>query len=146
VASKWAVHGLARVLWIEARETPGISVSLVAPGAVDTPVYRQAGSYLGHGGRPPPPVDPPERVARAILRAMDKPRRHASVGLGNPVVALGFRLLPGVYDVLVLPLMRLAGISRREVPPNPGNVDTPNPELDAPTGGWARQRTRGGRP
>jgi NAD(P)-dependent dehydrogenase (short-subunit alcohol dehydrogenase family) len=143
VAAKWAVHGLARVLWIEARETPGVHVSMVAPGAVDTPVYQQAGSYLGRGGRPPPPVDPPERVARAIIRAIDHPRRHVSVGLANPIAALGFRLLPGVYDVLVGPLLRVAGISRREVPPNAGNVEEANPALEAPTGGWTRQRTRG---
>lgn len=143
VAAKWAVHGLARVLYIEARETPGVTVSMVAPGAVDTPVYQQAGSYYGRGGHPPPPVDPPERVAKAILEAMDKPKRHASVGMANWAAAFGFRVLPAVYDALVLPLMRLTGISRREVPPNPGNVVRPNPGLEAPTGGWARQRPRG---
>lgn len=142
VSAKWAVHGLARVLHIEARETPGIIVSMVAPGAVDTPVYQQAGSYHGHGGHPPPPVDPPERVVKAILDAMDKPRRHASVGMANWVAAAGFRLLPGVYDRIVSPLMRLGGISRREVPPNAGNVFEPNPDLEAPTGGWTRHRPR----
>jgi short-subunit dehydrogenase len=143
VAAKWAVHGLARVLHIEARETPGITVSMVSPGAVDTPVYQQAGSYTGRAGHPPPPVDPPERVVKAILKAMDQPKRHASVGLANGIAAAGFRLLPGVYDVLVSPLMRLAGLSRREVPPNAGNVLEPNPELEAETGGWTRHRTRG---
>ena len=143
VTAKWAVHGLARALHIEARETPGITVSMVSPGAVDTPVYQQAGSYAGHGGHPPPPVDPPERVVKAILKAMDKPKRHASVGLANGIAAAGFRLLPGVYDVLVSPLMRLAGLSRREVPPNPGNVLEPHPDLEAETGGWTRHRTRG---
>ena len=143
VAAKWAVHGLARPLHIEARETPGIEVSMVAPGAVDTPVYQQAGSYAGHAGHPPPPVDPPERVVKAILKAMDRPKRHASVGLANGIASAGFRLLPGVYDVLVSPLMRLAGLSRREVPPNPGNVLEPHPDLEAETGGWTRHRTRG---
>ena len=65
VTAKWAVQGLARTLQVEARSTPGIDISLVSPGSVDTPVYRQAASYSGRGGRPPPPVDPPEKVARS---------------------------------------------------------------------------------
>ena len=95
VTSKWAVHGLVRTLQIEARETPGISISLVSPGGVDTPVYRQAGSYLGVHGRPPPPVSSPERVAAAVVRAIDQPAREASVGSLNSLVVLGFRALPG---------------------------------------------------
>src|SRR5437762_1048148 len=34
VSSKWAVHGLAAVLRMEARETPGIRVTVVSPGSV----------------------------------------------------------------------------------------------------------------
>ena len=98
VTSKWAVHGLVRTLQIEARETPGISISLVSPGGVDTPVYRQAGSYLGVHGRPPPPVSSPEQVAAAVVRAIDQPSRETSVGPLNPLVVFGFRTLPGVFD------------------------------------------------
>jgi NAD(P)-dependent dehydrogenase (short-subunit alcohol dehydrogenase family) len=56
--SKWAVHGLVRTLQIEAREMTGITISLVSPGGVNTPIYNQAGSYTGHPGHPPPPVFP----------------------------------------------------------------------------------------
>ena len=52
---------LGPLLQIEARETPGIHVSLVSPGGVNTPVYLQAGTYVGLHGRPPPPVVSPER-------------------------------------------------------------------------------------
>jgi NAD(P)-dependent dehydrogenase (short-subunit alcohol dehydrogenase family) len=37
VSAKWAVHGLVRSLRIETRHDPAIHVSLVSPGAVDTP-------------------------------------------------------------------------------------------------------------
>lgn len=142
VTAKWAVHGLVRTVQIETRADPGIEVSLVSPGGVNTPVYRQAGSYLGWHGRPPPPVDSPEHVARAVVAALGRPRREASVGLGNPLAVLGFRVLPGVYDVLVTPLMRLGGISRDEAPPSPGNVLGPQPSGDAVHGPWGRHWLR----
>lgn len=142
VTAKWAVHGLVRTLQIESRSEPDIHVSLVSPGGVNTPVYRQAGTYLGWHGRPPPPVDSPERVARAVASALTRPRREISVGLGNPVAVLGFRLLPGAFDRLVTPLMRVGGISRDAAPPTPGNVLAPRPEGDVVHGAWGRHWLR----
>ena len=138
VTSKWAVRGLARVLAIEARETADVHVCVVSPGGVDTPVYLQAASYAGVTGRPPPPVDRPEKVARAVLLSLadHKPRR--SVGVANPVVRTGFTLLPGVFDRLVGPLMRAGGLSRDRVVPHDGNVFVPRPAGDAVHGRWGR--------
>lgn len=142
ITSKWAVHGLVRTLQIETRGDPAISVSLVSPGGVNTPVYRQAGTYLGWHGRPPPPVDSPERVARAVVAAVMSPRRETSVGLANPVAVLGFRALPGVYDAMVTPLMRVGGISRDRAAPSPGNVFEPQPSGESVHGAWGRHWLR----
>lgn len=139
VTAKWGVHGLVRTLQIEVRSTPGIDVSLVWPGGVDTPVYLQAGTYLQRHGRPPPPVDPPEKVAEAVVDALRRPRRETSVGLANGVVVAGFRLLPAVFDVLVTPLMRLGGLSRTEVDDGPGNVLDPTPDGESVHGRWPRR-------
>lgn len=138
-ASKWAVHALVRTLQIEARRIPGVGISLVSPGGVNTPIYKLAGSYTGRSGHPPPPVDAPEKVAAAIVKALDRPRREVSVGLANPVMVLGFRALPGVFDVLVTPLMRLFGQSRVRVEPHPGNVLEPVAEQQAVHGDWPRR-------
>jgi NAD(P)-dependent dehydrogenase (short-subunit alcohol dehydrogenase family) len=136
VTAKWAVHGLVRCLQIEARETPGVWVSLVSPGGVDTPVYTQAGTYLGRHGRPPPPISTPEKVAEVILRRIASPSRESSVGLANGPRVLGFRLLPGVFDHIVTPLMRLGGLSRGKVAATPGNVLEPQPAGEATHGQW----------
>jgi NAD(P)-dependent dehydrogenase (short-subunit alcohol dehydrogenase family) len=138
VTSKWAVHGLARVLQLEARETPGIHISMVWPGSVNTPAYTQAANYTGWEGRPPPPVDPPEKMARAIVRAVDHPRRELSMGPANHFAVFGFRALPALYDVLVTPLMRVGGLSQRRLEPHTGNVFEPRPGGDAPRGPWGR--------
>ena len=67
VTAKWGQLGLVRVLQQETRDEPGISISAVQPGGVDTPIYFQAASWTGSTGRPPPPVYSPQRVARAVL-------------------------------------------------------------------------------
>jgi len=136
VTAKWGVHGLVRCLQIETRLNPDVHVSLVWPGGVDTPVYTQAGTYVGRHGRPPPPVVSPERVARAIIRRIERPARETSVGPGNPVSVLGFRLLPGVFDLLVSPLMRFAGLSADHADPTSGNVLEPQPSGEATHGQW----------
>ncbi|MCW2851040.1 MAG: hypothetical protein JWM84_704 [Nocardioides sp.] len=134
--SKWAIQGLVRTLQIEARERPRVGISLVSPGGVDTPIYDQAGSYTGHPGHPPPPVDPPEKVAAAIVAALERPGRDINVGFANPVMVAGFRLLPGVFDVLVGPLMRLAGQGKASIDAHTGNVFEPTPEKEAVHGRW----------
>ncbi|MFF5053084.1 SDR family NAD(P)-dependent oxidoreductase [Micromonospora sp. NPDC000663] len=135
VASKWGLQGLARTVQQELRDTPRIRLCLVNPGSVDTPVYQQAANYLGRIGRPPPPVAGPQRVARAIVDCVDRPRREVSVGRLNVVMRAGFTLVPGVYDVLVGPLMRLAGLSGRAIAVHDGSVFTPNPAGEAVRGG-----------
>jgi len=133
---KWGVQGLVRTLQVEARAKPGVHVSLVSPGGVDTPIYDQAGSYTGHPGHPPPPVVSPERVARAVVSAVDKPGRDISAGPLNSVMVAGFRLVPGVFDLLVGPMMRVLGQGREAVEDNAGNVFDPIPSKESVRGRW----------
>ncbi|GGM16698.1 SDR family NAD(P)-dependent oxidoreductase [Nakamurella endophytica] len=138
VTSKWGVQALARTLQVEARETPGIQVSLVSPGSINTPAYLQAANYAGWEGRPPPPIDPPEKVAAAVLRCLDRPRRDEGVGVFNPVVVLGFRMLPALYDLLVTPLAKVGALSRRALEPFAGTVFEPRPAAEEVHGVWDR--------
>jgi short-subunit dehydrogenase len=131
IASKWAVHGLARVLQIEVRRSPHIAVALVTPGGVDTPIYRWAASSLGRQGQPPPPVDPPEKVAKAAVAALDHPRRDISVGLSNHISVAGFRLFPWLFDLMVTPLMETFGLDPLPVDDHPGNVGSSQPDASA---------------
>ena len=113
VTAKWGQLGLIRVLQQETRDEPGISISAVQPGGVDTPIYFQGASWTGSTGRPPPPVYSPQRVARIVLSTLDRPRRMVQAGVFNPLITAGFRLLPGVYDLLVGPLLQRHGDRQR---------------------------------
>jgi NAD(P)-dependent dehydrogenase (short-subunit alcohol dehydrogenase family) len=136
VAAKWGQLGLVRVLQQEIRDAPGVQISVVQPGGVNTPIYFQAASWTGSTGRPPPPVYSPRRVARKVLSTLDRPRRVVQAGFLNPVIKAGFVLLPGVYDVLVGPLLQRMAVADDDVPPTEGNVFASRPEGNATEGHW----------
>ena len=100
-----------------------VHISYVAPGGVVTPIYEQAGNYAGWAGRPPPPAVSPERVAKVIRDRLDNPSPRTQVGPANDFMRLGFSALPGLYDVLVGPLMKLAAFdATRPLVEHAGNV------------------------
>ena len=123
VVSKWGVRGLVRQLRVDNRDRPGVRIGYVAPGGVDTPIYRQAATYGDSVGRPPFPVSSPERIARRVLEVADRSWRGGQVGISNDVIRLGFTTLPWVYDRLVGPLFSV--VAQDLVAPvvrGPGNV------------------------
>lgn len=126
VTAKWGLRGLTRTLQQEMQQYPGIHVSSVAPGAVRTPIYEQAATVVGRAGSPPPPVTTPEVIARAVDRVVRKPQRErdadAVFGYVNKVAALGYTVVPAVFDRLVGPLMWRFGISREPKDDAEGNV------------------------
>jgi NAD(P)-dependent dehydrogenase (short-subunit alcohol dehydrogenase family) len=125
IAGKWGQLALARVLQLEVRNEPDVHVCTVAPGSVDTPIFRHAANFAGHVGRPPPPVVSAQKVAQAVLRTADRPVKRRSVGPANGIVVLGYRMLPRLYDRLVGPLARIAVFARDTLPPTEGNVFVP---------------------
>ena len=103
---------------------------------MNTPIYYQGATWAGSTGRPPPPVYSAERVARAVVARLDRPRRLVQAGFANPVVIAGFRLLPAVYDALVGPLFRAFALSGDGAPPSEGNVFGSRPEGNGTAGRW----------
>lgn len=123
VVSKWGVRGLVRQLRVDNRDRPGVTFGYVAPGGVDTPIYRQAATYGDAVGRPPFPVASPEKIASRVLAVADHTRRGGQVGVANHVIRFGFRAVPWAYDRLVGPLFAIA--AQDQVAPvlrGPGNV------------------------
>lgn len=100
-ASKHAVKGYTDALRmeIEERHWP-ISVSLVKPAAIATPFFEHAGNYLDEGEpAPPPPVYPPDEVARAILRCATEPIREVTVGGAGRLITFISAVTPRLADV-----------------------------------------------
>ena len=135
-AAKWGQLGLVRALQTEVRREPDLHVCLVMPGAIDTPIYHQAATYAGSAGSAPPPVISPESVADTCLRLLDHPRRIVHAGPVNWLAVIGFRLMPGIYDLVAGPLVDHVALRGPKVPDSTGNVHEPDAAREGLRGGW----------
>ena len=100
-ASKHAIKGFTDALRMDLLEAGApISVTLVKPASIDTPLPQHARNYTDSEPRLPPPVYPPEEVANAILHAAVHPLRDIYVGGGAKALASLKEFAPGAYDLL----------------------------------------------
>ncbi len=65
-----------------------------------------------------------------MLRVVDKRRHNAAVGPFNPLMRLGFTVVPRLYDVLVGPLFNLLALARKPSPASEGNVFRATEDVD----------------
>jgi short-subunit dehydrogenase len=90
-ASKHAVKGFTDSLRMELeKEHAPISVTLIKPGAINTPFTRHAKNYMEREAEFPPPVYAPEVVADTILFCCEHAERDIVVGGGGKrITAMG---------------------------------------------------------
>jgi short-subunit dehydrogenase len=101
-ASKAAVMGFTDALRMElAQDGAPVSVTLIKPGAIDTPYKEHAGNYIGVEGKNPPPVYAPDTVARAVLHATERDIRESVVGGGGKMITLMGNLAPKISDMVM---------------------------------------------
>jgi hypothetical protein len=90
-AAKHALKAFTDSLRMELEEEGApISVTLIKPGSIDTPLFDKARTLLGVEPQPVPPVYAPELVARAILACAERPARDVVVsGMGKALSLVG---------------------------------------------------------
>ncbi|MCJ2013547.1 SDR family oxidoreductase [Methylobacterium sp. J-076] len=107
-ASKHAVKGFTDALRMELRlDDAPISVTLVKPTSIDTPLPRRARNYMDREPMLPPPVYRAEEVAHAILHAAVHPQRDIVVGGAGKLFIAGKEFAPGAYDHLASQIVAL---------------------------------------
>jgi short-subunit dehydrogenase len=123
----------------------GIEVVTVLPATVDTPFFAQAGNHTGRKLLAMPPVNSPQRVAKAVVDAVRKPRREVLVGSGAKSLVRTARKHPDKAERLIARHVDTQHLSRRHhAAPTSGNLHHPSPvAADAAVeGGWhGRSRT-----
>jgi NAD(P)-dependent dehydrogenase (short-subunit alcohol dehydrogenase family) len=101
-ASKHAVKGFTDALRVELEhEELPVSVTLIKPGAIDTPYTQHAKNYLEVEPKFPPPVYAPEVVAEAILHCAENPVRDMFVGGSGKLYSAAEKYAPRVTDKLM---------------------------------------------
>ena len=87
-ASKHAVKAFTDALRMEIeKEEAPVSITLIKPGAIDTPFPEHARNYMEAEPKHPPPVYDPSVVAEAILFCAEHARRDLIVGGGGKMTA-----------------------------------------------------------
>lgn len=98
-AAKQGLKGFSEALRVElAKENPRISVTLIMPSSINTPLFENARSKLGASPRPLPPVYEPRVVAESIVFAAENPRNEIIVGGAGKVLTVLDRFAPAVTD------------------------------------------------
>lgn len=98
-AAKHGVKGFTESLRLELdRAHSGISVTLIVPSSIDTPLFEHARTKLGVEPRPIPPVYEPDVVAEAIVYAAEHRLRKVTVGGGGKALELMQRVSPKLVD------------------------------------------------
>lgn len=105
-ASKAAVMGFTDALRMELEQDGApISVTLIKPGAIDSPYKEHAANYLEVEPKNPPPVYAPDAVAKAILYAAEHHSRDVVVGAGGKMITTLGNLMPSLSDKLMAKTM-----------------------------------------
>ena len=140
--TKHAVKGLTDALRVEVEqvdEAP-VAITLIQPTATDTPFPQHAKNYMAEEPKLPSPLDDPEDVAEAILKAATKPTRSKKVGGMSKVNTMTAKVAPRMGDKMAAKYVERQQYD--EEPRHPeGTLDRPG-EL---VGSAGRIRGSGGR-
>lgn len=126
IAAKHAVKGFTGALRQEIleRKLP-VSVTLIKPSAIATPLPSHAASYMDEPGRLPPPAYAPELVADAIVYALEHPVRELTIGSAGKAQAALYSLAPWLADPLYALIGPRLQKEPREVHGGRINLDQP---------------------
>jgi NAD(P)-dependent dehydrogenase (short-subunit alcohol dehydrogenase family) len=84
------------------KERSGVDVSVILPGAINTPQFDRARQKLGLQPRPVPPIYEPEPFADAVLHCCERPVRELPLGWGAQKLLWGQKLSPRAGDLVLL--------------------------------------------
>jgi NAD(P)-dependent dehydrogenase (short-subunit alcohol dehydrogenase family) len=128
VISKFGLHGLTEALRTEFADDPDIHVCGLYPYTVDTQHFQAGANWMGRQARALPPLQSPEKVARALVALAEHPVRARYV---PRIAALGLvlhELLPGPVERMLLHALRRWHFDGTAEPKKAGNLYTSDAE------------------
>ena len=82
----------------EQKAGTGVAISLVLPGAINTPQFDRARQKIGYQPQPVPPIYEPEPFADATLHCAEHPVRELPISWGAQKLLWGQKLSPRAGD------------------------------------------------
>jgi short-subunit dehydrogenase len=79
-----------------------VDISVVLPGAINTPQFDVARQYVGRQPQPVPPIYEPEPFAEAVVHCFEHPVRELPLGWGAQKLLWGQKLSPRAGDLVLL--------------------------------------------
>src|SRR3954452_12737970 len=104
-----------------AKADSGVDISVILPGAINTPQFDRARQRIGLQPQPVPPIYQPEPFADAVLHCCERPIRELPIGWGAQKLLWGQKLSPRAGDLM---LLRTGWKSQNTGDPKP--VDAPD--------------------
>jgi short-subunit dehydrogenase len=121
-AAKHAVAGFTDSLRTELlHDGSGVQVTMVQLPALNTPQFDWVRSRLPRRAQPVPPIYQPEVAARAIIRAIEDPRRESLIGWPTVAAIQLQKLMPGILDRYLA--SRAYEGQQTDEPEDPGRAD-----------------------
>jgi NAD(P)-dependent dehydrogenase (short-subunit alcohol dehydrogenase family) len=84
------------------KEGAGVDISVILPGAINTPQFDRARQKIGLQPQPVPPIYEPEPFADGVLHCCEKPVRELPLGWGAQKLLWGQKLSPRAGDLVLL--------------------------------------------
>lgn len=142
-ASKHAVKGFSDALRMELADAGApVSVTLVKPFAIGTPLRQHVKNYMPEEFTLPPPVYAPEEVADAILEAAEHPRRDIYVGGARKFLSAVTKPVPQVADWITEQIMYTAQFRDEPAHEHEDNLYQAGHADGNVRGEWSQRRIR----
>jgi NAD(P)-dependent dehydrogenase (short-subunit alcohol dehydrogenase family) len=84
------------------KERSGVDVSVILPGAINTPQFDRARQRMGFQPQPVPPIYQPEPFADAVIGCCERPIRELPIGWGAQKLLWGQKVSPRAGDLVLL--------------------------------------------
>jgi NAD(P)-dependent dehydrogenase (short-subunit alcohol dehydrogenase family) len=84
------------------KEQSGVDISVILPGAINTPQFDRARQKIGLQPQPVPPIYQPEPFAQAVIHCCEHPIRELPIGWGAQKLLWGQKLAPRAGDLVLL--------------------------------------------
>jgi short-subunit dehydrogenase len=135
-ASKFGLRGFSEALRGELRSYKNIHVCDLFPAFLDSPGIQHAANYSGKYLRPAPPVYDPQRVARAIVRAAQRPKDSVTIGIISTLLKLAHFFAPAISRNVTANTVETYFNHAEAAPETSGNLFSPARFGTSIHGGW----------